>query len=159
VRIISVLALTAAFLMAPCAHALTIDRVTSVTDDAGGSLSISTQSSSFADTGSTQTDIVANGFSPRGEASTSGSLSRTGNRSAESITAVYNGSITTSMTNADGDAVSLEVGLQDLTVLREGDGPDYSGTVTINGHVFDASQLPENARNLVGRILRLFRFA
>jgi hypothetical protein len=159
VRIISVLALTAAFFIAPCAHALSVDRVTSVADDAGGSLNITTQSSSFADTGSSRADLVADGFSPRGEASVSGTLSRTGNRSAESITAVYNGSVNVSTTNAEGAAVNIEVGLQDLTVLREGDGPDYSGTVTINGHVFDAGQLPESARQLVARILRLFRFA
>ncbi len=158
-RIISVLVLTAAFFVAPCAHALTIDRMTSVMDDTGGSLSISTQSSSFADSGSSQTDLVAKSFSPRGEGSVSGAIGRAGDRGAESFTAVYNGSVIVATTNAAGDTVNIEVGLQDLTVLREGEGPDYSGTVTINGHAFDAGQLPEHARRLVTRILRLFRFA
>ncbi len=158
-RIFPVLALTAAFFIAPCAHALTVDRVTSVMDDSGGSLSINTQSSSFADSGSSQTDLVATGFSPRGEGSVSGTIGRTGDRGAESFTAVYNGNVNIATTNAAGETVNIEVGLQDLTVLREGEGPDFSGTVTINGHAFDAGELPENARQLVGRILRLFRFA
>ncbi len=158
-RIISVLALTVAFFIAPCARALTIDRMTTVMDETGGSLNISTQSSSFADSGTSQTNLVADGFSPRGEASTSGTISRTGSRSAESLTTVYNGSVTIATTNGDGASVNIEVGLHDLSVLREGDGPEFSGTVTINGHDFDASQLPEPAREMVRRILRLFRFA
>lgn len=158
-RIISVLALTAAFFLASSAQALTIDRVTSVNDGTGGSLSINTQSSSSADAGSSQTDLVANAFSPGGAGSVSGTIGRSGDRSAESFTAVYNGNVTIATTNTDGTALTIEVGLSDLTVLREGEGPDFSGTVTINGHVFDASQLPESAQHIVRRVLRLFRFA
>lgn len=158
-RIISVLALTAAFFVAPFAHALTIDRVTSVTDDTGGTLSISTESSSAAGSGSSQTDAVATSFSPSGAGSVSGTLSRAGDRSAESITAVYNGNVTIATTNAAGTAVNVVIGLQDLTVLREGEGAEYSGTVTINGHQFNAAELPDGVRRAVFNLLRLFRFA
>ncbi|HMM66831.1 MAG TPA: hypothetical protein PKC03_07800 [Dokdonella sp.] len=158
-RILSVLALTAAFFIAPCAHALTIDRMTTVMDETGGSLNISTQSTSFVDSGTSQADLVADGFSPRGEASTTGTISRTGNRTAESFTAIYNGNVNIATTNADGASVNIEVGLHDLSVLREGDGPEFSGTVTINGHDFEANKLPEPAREMVRRILRLFLFA
>ena len=159
VRIISVLALTAALFIAPCAHALTVDRMTSVTDHAGGTLSLSTESSSSAGSGSSQTDLVATAFSPAGAGSISGTIGRAGDRSAESITAVYNGRVTIATTNAAGNAINIVFGFEDLTVLREGEGPEYSGKVTINGHEFNASQLPDNVQLAVGRILRLFRFA
>ena len=151
--------LAALLVFTQSAMALTIESVTTVTDDNGGSLTISSSGSAFADGGSSETDLVANAFSPRGEAALSGELTRSRSRGADSVSTVYNGSFSIDGSDPDGNPVTISVSLQDLAVLRDGQGPDFSGTVVINGTAFDATQLPERAAQVVRRALRLFVFA
>lgn len=150
---------TAALLFAQSAFALTIESVTSVTDDNGGSLSITSSGSAFSDGGNSDTNVLASSFSPRGEAALSGEINRSRSRGAESVTSTYNGEFDIAGSDAEGNPVNINVVLSDLTVVREGEGPVFSGTVTINGNVLDASDLPEPAARIVRRALRLFVFA
>ncbi|MBL8273712.1 MAG: hypothetical protein JNJ74_07875 [Xanthomonadales bacterium] len=140
------------------ASALDIERSTTVNDDSGGSLAILTTGEQFADSGSSLTELSANAFSPRGAGSISGSLTRERVRGVESLDTVYDGEVTITGTDADGKPTSAEVELADLRVLRDGDGPEFSGTVRINERSFDAAALPGPAAALVRRIVRLFAF-
>jgi len=157
-RAITYVLYAALIVFAQSASALVVERVTSVADDSGGSLSISSTSNAFSDGGSTETSLVASSFSPRGEGSISGELNRVRNRSAENLSSVYNGDFSIAGTDADGNPVSIDASLLDLGVVREGAGPSFSGTVIINGNSFAANEMPEPARRVVGRALRLFVF-
>lgn len=152
-------ALLATLLLASSAHALQIERVTTVTDDNGGSLVISSSGAAFADGGGGTTDLIASDFSPRGDGQIDAELQRQRSRTGDSASSVYNGSAVLSSTDAEGEPVSVTVELVDLTVAREGAGPEFSGTIIINGTPMDASSLPERARGLLARVLRLFAFA
>lgn len=152
-------ALLASLLLASSAHALQIERMTTVTDDNGGSLIISSSGAAFADGGGGTTDLIASDFSPRGEGQIDAELQRQRSRSGDSASTVFNGVATLSNSNDAGEPVSVTVELVDLTVAREGAGPEFSGTVVINGTPMDAANLPERARGLLARVLRLFAFA
>lgn len=146
------------FALSMTASALDIERATTVTDGAGGSLSILTTGEQFADAGNTLSELTANAFSPRGNGSIDGSLTRQRVRDGESLDTVYDGEVTIAGTNADGKPMSAEVELAGLRVLRDGDGPEFSGTVRINERSFDAAALPEPAAALVRRVVRLYAF-
>jgi hypothetical protein len=140
------------------ASALGIERATTVTDESGGSLGILTTGEQFADSGNTLSELTANAFSARGNGSISGSLTRERSRSVDLLDTVYNGTVSIAGTNADGKPATIEVSLADLRVLRDGDGPEFTGAVTINGEAFDATALPDRAATLVRRVVRLFAF-
>lgn len=140
------------------ASALGIERATTVNDESGGSLGILTTGEQFADSGNTLSELTANAFSARGNGSISGSLTRERSRSVDQLDTVYNGTVSIAGINADGKPVTIEVSLADLRVLRDGDGPEFTGAVTINGEVFDATALPDRAATLVRRVVRLFAF-
>lgn len=152
------IALIAALLLAPAAQALEIQRSTLVTDADGGTLSIQTSGDLHADAGSSVSELEADAFSPRGDGRISGSLTRTRERSAEELTTSIDGEVTLSGTDPEGNAVEIVVALADLQMVRDGDGPEFSGSVSIDGVSFDAAELPERARKLVRRVLRLFAF-
>jgi hypothetical protein len=152
------LSLFAALLLSPAAQALQIESVTTVSDDHGGTLVISSQGEAFADAGSGTSQLVASHFSPRGDGSIDAELTRQRSRGGESLTSVYSGSATLAGTNPEGESVSVELELVDVTVSRSGEGPEMSGVVIINGETLDAADLPERARTLLGRVLRLFAF-
>jgi hypothetical protein len=147
-----------ALLLSPAAQAVQIDSVTTVSDEQGGTVIISTQGESYADAGSSQSQLLASSFSPRGEASTNAELTRSRSRGAAEMTTVYNGTATIESTSQTGEPISVEIELVNVSVNREGDGPEFSGAVIINGQSFDAAELPERARTVVGRLLRLFAF-
>ena len=140
------------------ASALDIERSTTVKDESGGSLAILTTGEQFADSGNSLSELSANAFSPRGAGSISGSLTRERVRGVESLDTVYDGEVTITGNDADGKPMSAEVELADLRVLRDGDGPEFSGTVRINERSFDAAALPGPAAAMVRRIVRLFAF-
>jgi len=140
------------------ASALGIERATTVNDESGGSLGILTTGEQFADSGNTLSELTANAFSALGNGSISGSLTRERSRSVDQLDTVYNGTVSIAGINADGKPVTIEVSLADLRVLRDGDGPEFTGAVTINGEVFDATALPDRAATLVRRVVRLFAF-
>ena len=146
-------------LLASQVQALQIDRVTTVSDDQGGTLTISSQGSAHADGGGSSASLIANAFSPRGEGQISADLQRERSRTAEDLTATYNGTATVSGTDADGTPVTIDIELIDVTVTREGQGPELSGSVIVNGTAYDASELPARARAALARLLRLFGFA
>jgi hypothetical protein len=146
------------FALSMGASALDIERATTVNDDFGGSLAILTTGEQFADSGNTLSELTANAFSPRGKGTISGSLTRERVRGAESLDTVYDGEVTIAGTDADGKTMSIKVALAELRVLRDGDGPEFSGTVSINERSFDAAALPEPAAAWVRRTVRLFAF-
>jgi hypothetical protein len=152
------LPLLAALLLSPAVQALQIESTTTVSDDQGGTLVISSQGEAFADAGSSTSQLVASNFSPRGDGSINAELTRTRSRGGETMSSVYSGSATLAGTNPEGESVSVELELVDVAVARSGDGPELSGVVIINGETLNAADLPERARGLLGRVLRLFAF-
>jgi len=155
------LAALAAFSLSSSAFAaLTLERSTTVTDSFGGKLAISTNGSIEIPGADTATQVALLNFHPHDKQtlSANGSLARTHERSSETVTNTYNGSVTLSGTDKEGKPVSDTLALQNVQVVRDGSGPVFSGTVVFNGTSIDAAQLPEAAKQRLRSVLRLFEF-
>jgi len=88
----------------------------------------------------------------------SGNVTRTHERVNDTVTNTYNGSVTLAGMDKDGKPVSNSLVLQDLQVVRDGDGPALSGTIVLNGTSIDAAQMPDAVKHLLHRVLRMFEF-
>src|SRR3954462_8844732 len=102
---IACLAALAAFSLSSSAFAaLTLERSTTVTDSLGGKLAISTSGSVEVPGADTTTQVALLNFHPHDKQnlSANGSLTRTHERSNETVTNTYNGSVTLSGTDKEG---------------------------------------------------------
>jgi hypothetical protein len=153
-------ALACALLSSSALAALSLQRTTSLSDSLGGSLSIATTGSIEIPGANTQSLATLNNFHPHDDQNlvVNGSIKRTHERSNEVATSTYNGSLSLSGTNKNGNAISDTLELQNLQVVRDGDGPAFSGTIVFNGKSIDAAQMPDDAKHLLHRVLRFFSF-
>jgi len=159
-RIACLVALAAASLSGSAFAALTLDRTTTVTDSLGGKLAVTTSGSIELPGADTSSQLALVNFHPHDKAnlSVNGSLARTHERSNETVTNTYNGSVTLSGTDKDGKPVNDTLALQNVQVVRDGNGPVFSGTVVLNGTSVDAAHLPDAAKHLLRSVLRVFEF-
>jgi len=140
--------------------ALNLQRSTTLTDSFGGTLSAATTGTVEIPGADTSTQVTLTNFHPHDTQSlvANGSLTRTHERSNETVTNTYNGSATLAGTDKEGKPVSDTVSLQDLQAVRDGDGPAFSGTIVLNGISIDAAHMPDAAKKLLHRVLRVFDF-
>ena len=138
---------------------LSIQRSTTVSDDSGGSLVLQTQASQSLAAGNSTTTADFDSFSPRDPArNIDGAITRTRSRSDESMVAVYTGNFTLSATNSAGEVQSSQWELTDFTVTREGEGPEFGGSVTIDGTSHTAETLSRSQARQLRAVLALMHF-
>jgi hypothetical protein len=145
---------------------ISVNRTTNLTDDASGSASLATTGNFDEPGAALSTQAQFTNFHPgeKDKVSVTGSVTRalvrTPDTTSEKIdqTATYNGTLQILGTDASSNSTTTTLELQNVVVTRDGDGPEYSGTIVLNGTTIDASQMPDQAKHLVRRVLRLFRF-
>jgi len=140
--------------------ALTLQRTTSLSDSQGGTLTITTSGAIEIPGADTTSQATLSNFHPHDnqDLAASGNVTRAHERVNETVTNTYNGSVTLAGTDKDGKPVSNSLALQNLQVVRDGDGPAFSGTIVLNGTSIDAAQMPDAVKHLLHRVLRMFEF-
>lgn len=158
--ILTMSALACALLSSGADAALALQRTTTLSDSQGGTLTISTAGSIEIPGADTSSQATLTNFHPRDnqDVVASGNLTRAHERSNETVTNTYNGSVTLSGTDKDGKPISDSLTLQNLQLVRDGDGPAFSGTIVVNGTSIDAAQMPDAVKHLLHRVLRMFEF-
>jgi hypothetical protein len=153
-------ALACALLSSSALAALTLECTTSLSDSLGGSLSISTSGTVEIPGTDTSSQATLTNFHPHdnNDLVANGNITRTRTRSDEVATSIYNGSLSLVGTDAKGNAVNDTITLQNLQVVREGEGPSFTGTIVLNGTSVDATQMSDEIKHLLHRVLRFFYF-
>lgn len=157
---LSMTALACAMLSTSALADLTLERTTSLSDSFGGSLSITTSGTIEIPGADTTSQATLTNFHPHDDQNlvANGSVTRAHERSDGTSTSTYNGTLTLTGTDKNGNPVNDSLTLQDLQVVRDGDGPVFSGTVVLNGTTIDASQMEDDTKRLLHRVLRFFAF-
>lgn len=140
--------------------ALSLQRSTTVSDSAGGTMTIVTSGSIEIPGADTTSQVTLTNFHPHDTQSAvaNGNIARTHERSNETTSNSYSGSVTLSGTDKDGKPLNESLILQNLQVVRDADGATFSGTIVLNGSSIDAAQMPDAVKHLLHRVLRLFEF-
>jgi hypothetical protein len=140
--------------------ALNLQRTTTISDSFGGTLNAATSGTIEIPGADTSTQVTLTNFHPHDTQNlvANGSLTRTHERSNETVTNTYNGSATLAGTDKQGKPLNDTVSLQNLQAVRDGDGPAFSGTIVLNGKSIDAAHMPEEVKRLLQRVLRVFDF-
>lgn len=151
-------ALACAMLSTSALASLTLERTTSLTDSLGGSLSITTNGTVEIPGTNTTSQATLTNFHPHDDAElvASGSVTRTRERSDDVVTSTFNGNLSLTGTDKDGKAINDTLVLDDLQIVRDGDGPSFTGSIVLNGTTIDASQMPDATKHLLHRVLRFF---
>jgi len=141
------------------AHAgLTVEANVVVTDDAGGTLTLISSATHELAGSNVMTTADFDDFRPNPDGrSIDGEIVRVRSRDVESIESTYDGSL--EISGSAGDEAFNTLLLEGVTVHREGQGPELSGTVIYNGQAIDAAELPTKLAAALRRILRFFHFA
>jgi hypothetical protein len=152
--------LACALLSSSAFAALTLERTTSLSDSVGGSLNITTSGSVEIPGANTTSLATLTNFHPHDNQDlvANGSVTRTRERSDEVATSTYDGNLSLTGTDAKGVAINDTLILQSVQVVRDGDGAVFSGTIVLNGKTIDASQMPDDTKHLLHRVLRFFAF-
>lgn len=140
---------------------LEIERTTSITDDNGGTLTLISSATRDALGSESTTTATMIRFQPDEDGRVvDGEVVRDRVRTANELETVYNGELVIVLAASDSGQERLDtLTFQALTVLRDGDGPVFSGTVIFNGEARDATTLPKPALRLLARTLRFFKLA
>ena len=159
-RIACMAAFAALAFVGSASAALTLERTSTVTDSLGGKLAITTSGTLEIPGAETTSQVALVDFHPHDKATltVNGTLTRTHERSNETVTNTYNGSITLAGVDKDGKPVNDTLALQDVQVVRHGEGPELSGTVVFNGNSVDAAHLTDGAKHRLHSVLRVFEF-
>ncbi len=144
----------------PAAAALDLQKSVLLSDAFGGSLAIETSGTVDIPGAETTGVAVFTAFHPGTEArSVDGEVTRNRQRNAEEVVSVYNGELTFSGPGDDGTGQIVTIAFDNLQVTRAGNGPEFSGTVILNGEVIDATEMPERVARILGAVLRFFHYA
>ena len=141
--------------------ALTVSREVTVTDEAGGTLTLVTSATHEIMVSDSLTTATFADFRPNPDGRiVNGEVVRTRVRAGETVESRFDGSLQIAVpaTGTGPDRLST-LQFEGLTVVRGDDGAELSGTVVYNGTAFDASELPPAIRAALRRVLRFFRFA
>lgn len=140
--------------------AVDVQRDVTMTDDNGGTLIIATQGTLEVGGSESLTTARFDDFQPNADGRTiNGEMVRSRYRDIDELVTSYDGLLESQGTGQDGNAVNNSLVLENLQVRRDGEGPEFSGTVTWNGESIDAAELPPQAIYILRRALRFFRFA
>jgi len=154
-------ALFLAFSATAASAELSIEREVSVTDGTGGTLVMLTLGVRDELGGESTTTATFSDFqAASNRRRVAGKVVRERMSTAERAETTYNGTLeivkpATEEKNERMDRLVFE----NLTLARDGDGPEISGQVIFNGEMREAADLPRSALRTLARALRFFRFA
>jgi len=119
-RIACMAAIAALALSGTASAALTLDRSSTVTDSFGGKLAITTSGTLENPGADTTSQLVLVNFHPHDTEAlaANGTLTRTHERSNETVTNTYNGSVTLSGTDKAGKPIADTLALQNVQIVR-----------------------------------------
>lgn len=148
--------LLALLAMSHSVQAMTLNRETSLADGRGGQMVAVTTGELAAGSASRTTDASFSNFQPREDgARVDGTLRREFSREGRSTESVLSGQLTLTPGTAASNGEPRVLKITALSVLRDGDGPQLSGTVEIDGTVVEAERLPPAIRRLLRRLVGL----
>lgn len=153
-----VVLLAAASAVAPAWSALTIERNVTITNDAGGRLVIIGSGERDEFGADSQTTATFTQFAT-GARVIDGKIVRSRTWWAEQVETVYDGALEFFRPASDARPERLDtLVFEALTVTRDGEGPELSGTVIFNGTRLDAADLPKPVARMLARVLRWFAY-
>lgn len=152
----SSLAALALFAFAQSGQALTLNKETTLADGRGGQMVAVTTGELGAADASRSTDATFSNFQPREDGGRiSGSLRREFSREGRDTESVLSGRLTLTPAAGATSSAPRVLEINDLTVTREGDGPEFGGSVSIDGQAIPAERLPAPIRKLLRRLVGL----
>ncbi len=158
--IVGLLSVAVLLLATSASAVLSLDKSVMLSDEFDGMLQIN--SSGELDIPGTDIDSIAtfSNFHPGAQDRTvNGEVSRQRNRANQQMTSIYSGSLIFDAIDADGNPVQNVLEFDQLTIVRDGDGPQMSGAVILNGEVIDAAAMPKQVAMILRRVLRFFYLA
>ena len=143
------------------AAGIRMDRDVTITDEAGGTLTLVTSATHDVIGSASLTTASFAQFQPRADGRrVDGEVVRNRFREAERVVTTFDGALEIRVPpRGSAPAVLNTLVFGELTVTRRGAGPVLSGTVIYNGEEIDAGALPARAAALLERALRFFHFA
>jgi hypothetical protein len=145
---------------APAMAAVDVQRDVTLTDSAGGTLVIATRGTLEIGGSASETVARFTDFQPDANGRTvNGEMVRNRYRDEDAVITTYDGLIESETVDAAGDPVINTLLIENLSVRRAGEGPEFSGEVTWNGETLDAAELPPRALYVLRRALRFFKYA
>lgn len=149
-------AFSALLLIGSAAQAMTLSKEITLADGRGGEMVAMTSGEMSAAGAARSTDASFTNFQPKADGgSVSGSLNREYRRDGRDTESLLNGAlVVTPGANATNPQV-LNIDIVDLRVVREGEGPQLSGNVSVNGQSVPAERLPQALRSLLRRLVAL----
>jgi len=152
---------SATLLLASSSYAvLSLDKSVTLADEFGGVLQIASSGELDIPGADVVSTATFSNFHPGAQdRSVDGQVERQRSRADQQITSSYSGSLTFDAVDADGMALQSVVEFVDLTIVRSEQGPQFSGSVILNGEVIDASAMPQQVAVILRRVLRFFYLA
>lgn len=152
----SSLAALALFAFAQAGQAMTLNKETTLADGRGGQMVAVTTGELGAADASRSTDATFSNFQPRADGGrVDGNLRREFSREGRDTESVLSGRLTLTPAAGATSSTPRVLEINDLTVVREGEGPEFSGSVSIDGQAIPAERLPAAIRKLLRRLVGL----
>jgi hypothetical protein len=149
-------ALLALLAFAQAGQAMSLSKETTLADGRGGQMVAVTTGELDATAATRSTDATFSNFQPREDGGrVDGSLRREFSREGRETESVLSGRLTLTPAAGAANSAARVLTLNDLTVVRAGDGPEFSGSVQIDGTTLQAERLPPAIRKLLRRLVAL----
>jgi len=141
---------------------LSYERNTTIRDDWNGRAVIESAGALGPEAGNRIAEATFTNFHPRDEHRfADGTITREVVRDGELVTVTYDGSLVLRAngqgSNGNGNAQELTISFVDLTVTRNEENVNLSGTLVVNGESIDAATAPQQVRAVLLGLLRFFR--
>lgn len=152
----SSLAVLALFAFAQVGQAMTLNKETTLADGRGGQMVAVTTGELDAAGANRSTDATFSNFQPREDGGrVDGNLRREFSREGRDTESVLSGRLTLTPAAGAANNAPRVLEIKDLTVVRGGEGPELSGSVSIDGQAIPAERLPRAIRKLLRRLVGL----
>lgn len=150
------LAAAALTLFSPLCLAMSLSKEVTLSDGRGGQMIAVTTGELGAAGSSRSTDASFSAFTPREDGfRIEGSLRREYSREGRTTESVLSGGLTLVPGAQANSQEPLRLRIEGLSVIRDGDGPELSGSIEINGQSVPAERIPQQIRRTLRRLVGL----
>jgi hypothetical protein len=152
----SSLAALALFAFAQVGQAITLNKEITLADGRGGQMVAVTTGELGAAGATRSTDATFSNFQPREDGGrVNGSLRREFSREGRETESVLSGRLTLTPAAGAANSAVRVLEINNLIVVRDGEGPEVSGSVSVDGQAIPAERLPATIRKLLRRLAGL----